>query len=157
MIWSAMHKAAFTYWRVTSTYHIVQCAAVMIHSSFRSVPPQKISISYGMPGVEMMPLGSLSVRPTCQPISPFTAFSPPTIRWTLSSAESSRFVTPSLFWPQTAIYFDLITFVHWESVSPTCQLTAIRIGPVQEDGKRESFQNQHACLSSDALIWTSGA
>ena len=128
-------------WEI-QTYRHVQCAAVMTHSSLSSVPPQKTS------------LGSPRVRPTCQPISPLIASSPPTIRWTLSSAESSRFVTPSLFWPHTVIHFDLINYVQWESIWTTIQLTAVRVALVQEGEKPESFQNQHACLSSDALIWT---
>ena len=134
-----MHKAAFP------TYPSVQCAAVITHSSLRREPPHQIVM-------DLRPLGSLLVRPTCQPISPFIAFSPPTIRWILSSAESSRFVTPSLFWPQTAIHF--VNLIDFEKVCPISQLTAIRIGPVQEGERGESFQNQHACLSSDALIWT---
>ena len=133
--------------RKTQTYPFVQCAAVMTHSSLRSVPPQFILTGSDSDGF-------VYVRPTCQPISPLIASSPPTIRWTLSSAESSRFVTPSLFWPHTVIHFDLINYVQWERIWTTIQLTAVRVALVQEGEKPESFQNQHACLSSDALIWT---
>ena len=89
---------------INQTHSSVQCAAVMTHCSLIRVPPQLTSACF-------LELGSSHIKPTCQPSSPFTASSPPTIRWTLSSAES-RSSGPSLFLPQTAmIWWHLLSCV----------------------------------------------
>ena len=76
------------------TYPCVQCAAVITHCSLIRVPPQKTDT--------LPPFGFDLDRATCQPISPSTASSPPTILWIPLSSSESRSVT-SLFWPQTAM------------------------------------------------------
>ena len=113
-----------------TAYPCVQCAAVMTHCSLMRVPPQKT--------LTLPPFGFDLVKATCQPISPSTAGSPPTILWILSSTESRS--VANRFWPQTAMIWWHLFSCGWyynehlatESYFLNFQLTALSVSPMQE-------------------------